>query len=157
MFTYEGGLVIALLLWLYNAIMIIVSVNSQLERNLNRIGQRLSWLTLAPKPMDRDDEKQSAMAKVGKYLLIVGLGLPFVLLSWIYVGVALAGIAYRLIKDRGAPEAVRALRWRLRNAEMTFDQVVKESLKANGESPESFPEFREKIISELEERGLHRG
>ena len=64
MFSYEAGVGIALLLWAYNAIMLIVNVNSQFERNLNRIGQRLSWLTFAPKAMESEDQTRSTTAKV---------------------------------------------------------------------------------------------
>lgn len=44
MFDYETGLLFAFLLWLYNVITSIVMINSRFERNMNKIGQRLSWL-----------------------------------------------------------------------------------------------------------------
>ena len=81
MFDYETGIFFAFLLWLYNAVMIVISVNSRLERNLNRMGQRLSWFTLTPKPLERDDLSRSTTSKVLRYLLVVGIGLPFILLS----------------------------------------------------------------------------
>ena len=119
MFTYEVGVAIAFLLWAYNAVMLIVSVNSLLERNLNKIGQRLSWLTLMPKEMEPEDLKRSTLAKVLKYLFIVGIGLPFVLTSWLYILLAVAGMLYRWSKDSGAPQAVREMRWKLRNLDLT--------------------------------------
>jgi hypothetical protein len=157
MFNYETGIFFAFLLWLYNAVMIVVSVNSRLERNLNRMGQRLSWLTLTPKPMEPEDLSRSATSMVLRYLMVVGIALPFALLSWLNVGFAVATILYRRAKDSGAPQAVREFRWKLRNTDLTFDQLVRESMKAAEEDPSKFEEFRASMISELEERGLRHG
>lgn len=157
MFDYETGIFFAFLLWLYNAIMIVVSVNSRLERNLNRIGQRLSWLTLTPKPMDSDDLSRSTVSKILRYLLIVGISLPFVLLSWLNVTLAIATIIYRRAKDSGAPQAVREFRWKMKNADLTFDQLVKEMMKISEDDPSKLEEFRTTIVNEFEERGLPHG
>jgi hypothetical protein len=157
MFNYETGLFIAFLLWLYNSVMIVISVNSRLERNLNRIGQRLSWLTLTPKPMDSDDLSRSTLSKVLRYLFIVGTNLPFVLLSWLYVALAAGSILYRRAKDSGAPKVVREFRWKMKNADLTFDQLVKELMKVTEEDPSKFEEFRANIVHELQERGLPHG
>lgn len=157
MFDYETGIFFAFFLWLYNAVMIVVSVNSRLERNLNRMGQRLSWFALTPKPMEPDDLSRSTTSKILRYLLVVGIGLPFILLSWLNVGLAVATILYRRAKDSGAPQAVREFRWKLRNTDLTFDQLVRESMKAADEDPSKFEEFRASMIAELEERGLRHG
>ena len=157
MFDYETGIFFAFLLWLYNAVMIVVSVNSRLERNLNRMGQRLSWATLTPKPLEPDDLSLSTTSKVLRYLLVVGIGLPFILFSWLNVALAVATILYRRAKDSGAPQAVREFRWKLRNTELTFDQLVRESMKAAEEDPSKFEEFRASMVNELEERGLPHG
>ena len=157
MFSYETGVLVAFLLWAYNSVMLIVNINSLLERNLNRIGQRLSWLTLMPKQMEPEDQTRSTLSKILKYLFIVGFGLPFVLLSWLYVLVAVAAILYRRAKDSGAPQAVREVRWKLRNVDLTFDQSIKELMKASEEEPAKFEEFKAKIIHELEDRGLKHG
>lgn len=154
MFDYETGLFIAFLLWLYNSVMIVVSVNSRLERNLNRMGQRLSWLTLTPKSMDPNDLSRTTLSKVLRYLFIVGIGLPFVLLSWLYVALAVGSILYRRAKDSGAPQVVREFRWKMRNADLTFDQLVKELMKVAEEDSSKFEEFRTNIVNELQERGL---
>ena len=157
MFDYETGIFVAFLLWLYNAVMIVVSVNSRLERNLNQMGQRLSWVTLTPKAMEPGDLSRSTTSKILKYLLGVGIGLPFVLLSWLNVGLAIATILYRRAKDSGAPQAVREFRWKLRNTDLTFDQLVRESMKAVEADPSKFEEFRATMVTELEERGLPHG
>ena len=157
MFDYETGIFFAFLLWLYNAVMIVVSVNSRLERNLNRMGQRLSWLSLTPKLMELEDLSRSATSKVLRYLLVIGIALPFVLLSWLNVGLVVATILYRRAKDSGAPQAVREFRWKLRNTDLTFDQLVRELMKVAEEDPSEFEKFRATMISEFEERGLHNG
>lgn len=157
MSDYETGIFFAFLLWLYNAIMIVVSANSRLERNLNRIGQRLSWLTLTPKPMDSDDLSRSTVSKILRYLLIVGISLPFILLSWLNVALAITTIIYRRAKDSGAPQAVREFRWKMKNADLTFDQLVKEMMKISEDDSSKFEEFRTTIVNELEERGLPHG
>ena len=157
MFDYETGIFVAFLLWLYNAVMVVVSVNSRLERNLNQMGQRLSWVTLTPKAMEPGDLSRSTTSKILKYLLVVGIGLPFVLLSWLNVGLAIATILYRRAKDSGAPQAVREFRWKLRNTDLTFDQLVRESMKAVEADPSKFEEFRAAMVTELEERGLPHG
>ncbi len=157
MFNYENGIFIALLFWLYNAVMIVVLANSRFEKNLNRMGQRLSWLTLTPQRLEPEDLSRSTISKVLRYLFLVGVGLPFVLLSWVNVAFAVAMILYRLAKDSGAPQAIREFRWKMRNTDMTFDQLIRESMKCAGEDISNFEEFRASIISDLQERGLPHG
>lgn len=119
MFDYETGLAIALLLWLASAVILTISINSRMNRNFNKVGQRLSWLTLTPKPISASDERRSPLSSVLKFLLVVGLGLPFVLLSWVYVAFFVGTFMYRRTKDSGAPQVVREFRWKLKNVDMT--------------------------------------
>lgn len=157
MFSYEAGLAVSFLVWLASIISLLVSINSRLETNLNKIGQRLSWLTLTPTPMDLDDVKRSAFSKVMRFALIVGISLPLIFLSWLYVAM-LAGIfVYRCTKDSGAPQVVREFRWKLKNAEMTFDQLVKEMMKVAETDPADFDKYRDNLVDELKGRGLHAG
>lgn len=156
MFSYEGGIAIAAMAWLYNAISIVVWINSRYERNLNRIGQRLSWLTLSPAMMEEGDLEKSLGSKIGKYLLIVGLNLLLVLTSWLYVALVVSTWLYTRAKDSGAPQAVREFRWRMRNQEMTFDQIMKELMKVSDEPPDSFEEYRANFIRQLDEYAVPR-
>lgn len=87
-------------------------------------------------------------------MLIYGFSLPWVLTSWLYVLLVGAQVAYKLAKDRGAPQAVREFRWRLRNVDLSFDDLVRELMKLAGENPENFESFRDQIRSEVRERGL---
>lgn len=156
MFDYETGIFFAFLLWLYNAIMIVVSVNSRWERNLNRIGQRLSWLTLTEAdglrrpitiycfentqvPINRRNQPPLCPSRLAQR------------------STAIATIIYRRAKDSGAPQAVREFRWKMKNADLTFDQLVKEMMKISEDDSSKFEEFRTTIVNELEERGLPHG
>lgn len=132
----------------------LVSINSRLERNLNKIGQRLSWITLTPKPMDAEDTNRSTLSKVMKFFLITSIGLPFILLSWLQVVMFIGTFAYKRIKDAGAPQIVREFRWKLRNIDMSFDQLAKELMKASEEDSANFETFRNDLVQELKDRGL---
>lgn len=143
--TYENGVGVALLLWFFNAIMIVVSVNSQMNRNLKKVGQRLSWLTLTAKAMDRADLNRPWWKSLLKYLLIVGLNLVFTLASWLYVAGVVVMYVYGKSKDSGAPEAIRAYRWKLKNVDMSFDDMVREAMKLSDKPPEEFEQFREDL------------
>lgn len=136
-FSYENGLALAFMLWLASTVTAVVLINSRLERNLNKIGQRLSWFALVPKSMDAEEMQHSMFRKIFKFLFIVAIALPFVLLSWLYVVLFIGSFIYRRTKDAGAPQAVRDFRWKLRNVDMSFDEVVWVKNSA-GEIPASF-------------------
>lgn len=153
MFTYETGVFVAFLIWAYIAIFLIISINSTLENNLNKIGQRISWLTLTPKIMDSDD-KSTRLRSVLKYLLITGLGLPFILLSWLYVVWCAGCVFYSKVKDSGAPQTIKEYRWKMRNIEMSFDQIIKEMMKVAGEDLDDFDSYRLNWINDMKDRGL---
>jgi hypothetical protein len=154
LFSYEAGLLVAFLLWLWVTISAMVSINSRMNRNLHKIGQRLSWMTMTPKPMSAEDANRTAFGKVLKFLLLYGTGLPFVLASWLYVAYVVGLIIYRKSKDSGAPQAVREFRWKLRNTDMAFDQIVKELMKVSDQDPADFEKVKADLIRELHEQGL---
>lgn len=154
LFSYENGLGIAFILWLASIVIILVSINSRFERNLNKIGQRLSWLTLTPKPMDAEEMQHLPIRKFFKFLFIVAIGLPFVLLSWLYVAFFVGTAAYNRIKDAGAPQAIRESRWKMRNVDLSFDQIVRELMKASEQDPAIFEKIRDNIAQEMADRGF---
>ena len=151
---YETGVGLAFLTWLWGLVNLLISVNSQMEKNLNKIGQRLSWVTLSVKEMAAEDQNRPLWKSIGKFLLIAVIGLPFVLLSWVTVFLWLGQIIYRRSKDSGAPQAVREYRWKLRNVDMTLDDIIKEGLKASGKSLDEFEATRETIVHQMRESGL---
>jgi hypothetical protein len=154
LFSYEGGLGIAFILWLAGIVIMLVSINSRFERNLNKIGQRLSWLTLTLKPMDAEEMKRSTFRKIFKFLFIVGIGLPGVLLSWLYVAWFVGTIVDKRTKDAGAPQAVREFRWKMKNMDMSFDQIVREMMKVSEEDPATFEKVRNDLVQEMTDRGF---
>lgn len=154
MFDYETGLLFAFLLWLYNVITSIIMINSRFERNMNKIGQRLSWLSMTMKPMDTDDEKRSALMSFLKFSFLQLIGLLFALTSWLSVAMTLGQIIYRKSKDSGVPQNIKEFRWKMKNMDMTFDQVVRESFKLNEDPNTSYEDFKQAAINEMTERGL---
>jgi hypothetical protein len=107
--------------------------------------------------MSAEEANHSAFRKILKFLLLYGTGLPFVLASWLYVAYVVGLILYRRSKDSGAPQAVREFRWKLRNTEMTFDQIVKELMKVTDQNPADFEKVKADLIQELDEQGLRAG
>ena len=148
--TYENGIGVALLLWLFNAIMIVVNVNSRMNRNLNKVGQRLSWLYFSAKAMNRDDLTRPWWKSLLKYLLIVGFNLVFTLTSWLYVAGVVAMFVYSKSKDSGVPEPIRAYRWKLKNVDMSFDDMVREVMKLSEKPSEEFEHSRDSMRAEID-------
>lgn len=154
--TYENGVLIGLLCWLWYAVMIIVSTNSRLERNLNKVGMRHSWVSLSAKDMHHGDLNRPIWRKIIKYLVIVGFAFPFIFLSWIYVIFTAATVIYSLSKSVGKPQSVKELQWKLKNVDLTFDQIAKEMMKVNEEDQDNFEQFKENLLMNLQERGIYR-
>lgn len=152
--SYENGVSVAFMLWLASIVIILVSINSRYEKNLNKIGQRLSWLSLNPKAMDAEELERSMFRKIFKFLFIAGIGLPIVLLSWLYVAWFVGTNVYHRAKDAGAPQAVREFRWKMKNTDMSFDQIVREMIKASEEDPVTFEKVRNDLVQEMMDRGF---
>lgn len=151
---YETGLLFAFLSWLWGLATIVINVNSRFEKNLNKVGQRLSWLNFAPKPMEASDEGRPIWKSLGKFLLIAVIGLPFVLLSWGQVLIYIGTVIYQKSKDAGVPQSVKEFRWRMRNVDMSFDEIIKEMLKLNRKDLSEFDSTKEAVIAEMREAGL---
>jgi len=154
MVTYENGVLIAFLFWLYQTVMTLVLINSRFERNLNKIGLRLSWYSVVIKPMTAADKNASALRKILKFLFIASLGLAGILLSWLTVAWQVGAILYFRHKNAGEPRAVQEFKWKLKNVDLTFEQVVREFMKAGEEDATTYEAFRDDILNGMQERGL---
>ncbi len=165
MFSYESGLLIAFLLFIYGTSNVFVRVNSRMERNLNKVGMRLSWLTLNPKEMTSETDNPSFSKKLFKFILIAFFGFVIIFLSWVQVFLFVAGFVYRYNKDSGAPEYVKEYRWKLKNVDMTFDGMAREmftlaenqgtiNVKSDEEREQLFLEFKKGIVDGMLNRGL---
>jgi hypothetical protein len=157
LFSYEDGIAVAFLFWIFSVVALFTTLNSKFERNLNKIGQRTSWMTQSPTELTSDDIKRTALSKLLRFTLIYGIGLISILLSWLYVAMFVAQIVYRKSKDSGAPVAIREFRWKLKNTDMSFDQLTKELMKISDLDPENFETFRDQLRSELEAKGVFNG
>lgn len=154
MFSYENGVILSALLYVYYLLNLLVSINSQLERNLNKVGERLGWLTLTIKPMRESDVKRTTVGSVGKFIFIVIWQGIFIFLSWVNVFIYIATVAYRISKDSGAPKEVKEFRWKLRNRDMTFDEIISETMKVKGIDESKFEEVKEEMVTGLRDMGL---
>jgi hypothetical protein len=125
-----------------------------MEKNLNKMGQRISWVTLKPTPMEAADQRRSRLYKVGKFALIVLIALPFTLLSWAYVLYLVGQFLYFRARDSGVPQGVKEYRWKLRNSDMTFDQLIREAMKVQEQDPASFEQLKAELRQEMADRGL---
>lgn len=108
-------------------------------------------------PMSAQEANHSFFRKAVTFLLICGIGLLFVLTSWLYVAYVIGFVLYRRSRDAGAPQAVREFRWKLRNTDMTFDQIVMALMKISEQDPANFEQVKADLLQDLNERGLHSG
>ncbi len=154
MFSYESGVVVGAFMYVYFIFNLLVSINSQFERNLNKVGERISWLSMQIKPMKREDVHPPLWKIIGKFALISGLQGIFVFLSWVNVALNLMLIAYRISQDRGVPTKIREFRWKLRNQDLSFDDLIRERMLAAGLSLEFFEAEKENLIASLCSSGL---
>lgn len=165
MFDYEFGCLIAFLIFVYGTINVVVQSNSRMEKNLNKVGMRLSWLTLIPKEMNAANDSPTLFKKFVKFSLLFFIGLFFVFLSWLQVFLYVVGYLYKASKDAGAPSYVKEYRWKLKNVDMTFDVIAREMFKvaelqgsvsvtSDDEREKSILEFKQGIANGMLNRGL---
>lgn len=141
---YEQGIVIALLLWLYTTVVMIIKKNSLMEKNLNRIGKTISIAGTGIK--DIKYPKDSIGKSVAKHTLMASIGLFLTLFSWGYVLLVGGTLIYTFMKDIGVPQSIKEWRWKLKNLDMTFDELIKEILKQEGLAESEFPRVRQEWI-----------
>lgn len=151
---YFSGVVIASLIWVYRVMYSIVLITSQMERNLNKMGQRLSWATLRPTRLDKSDLNRPWWSSMARFTLIHGIELPFVFLSWLIVLITGGMYGYQISKDAGAPQAIREFRWKLRNVDLSLDDLVRHSMQIAGQPESMFDEIRAAMMDDLRDRGL---
>lgn len=121
--------------------------NSTLERNLNKIGFRLSYATLTPKPNYKSSNK--LYKKALKFLIVQGLGLASIALSWLYVAYVVIMFSYNVLKKLEVPETLKLYSWKMKNVNMSFDEIVRASMKGNEIPEEQYQEYKNKILDEM--------
>ena len=118
---YEWGTVIAFFLWCYWVIVIVINAHSRLAKNLAKVDLRISWFSQQPVP--KEDRAGFGWA-LGKCIFMLFSLVISMLLSWVSVAFSVGMIFYNKSKSAGMPAAIREARWKLRNIDLTRDQVI---------------------------------
>lgn len=146
---YETGALVAFLLWCYTTAMMVVNLNSQAARNLRKVGLRYRWSNLQPVRMEADDYHPLPVWTTFKVLIYCALGIVSIIFSWLSVFYSFVMIVHSWSKATGKPAAVKELEWRLRNFELTFDQIVEHMAKANGVEGDGVDALKQQMRSEM--------
>lgn len=103
--------------------------------------------------VDYDFKDEAIMGKIIKIIFFhVVLSFPFIFLSWLYVLFVIGSYCYVFFKDVGAPQSVKEFRWKIRNIDMTFDQMIKELMKLDEQDPNDFEIVKKEMIDYIEQR-----
>jgi hypothetical protein len=122
---YEIGVGLCLVHWLFQSVWLIILLNSRLEKNLNKVSQRLSWSNHNSKLIESRDEIHPKRIKMTiKYLFIIMFNFCFIFLSWITLFYIFLMMAFNKFKRDGEPEVVKNLRWKLRNLDLSYEQIL---------------------------------
>jgi hypothetical protein len=151
-FTYENGVFISLLLYGCYLVGLVVTINSTAEKNLNKVGECHSWLTLKPVSMNSADFDRPIHKTIGRFVLVALWQGCFVLLSWVNVLFAVGALVFRFSKDYGAPQNVKDFRWKIKNYDLTFDEIILEIIKLRGLNVSDFERIRVEVLEFIEER-----
>lgn len=152
MFSYENGLILALLMWLWGFIDVIIRTNSQMSRNLKKIGKKISWFDLSLKDITHNDMKISPIKKIAFFILwFVILPFPFIFTSWAYVFVFTFLFIYRVKKNFGMPQSYKEFQWKLKNIDMSFDEIIKEMMLATNQDMSKLEEVKEEFRLSMQE------
>lgn len=154
MFSYENGLFVSFLFYCYYIFNLLMSINSVAEKNLNKVGERYSWLSLKPKLMRASDFDRPFYKSAIKFFFVVIWQGIFVFLSWLNVFINIGYMIYRYSQDSGAPQSVKDFRWKIKNSEMTFDELVLEVMKLKEIPIEEFDMTKAELLEFVEQRRL---
>lgn len=139
---YDWGVWISFLHWLFESVFLILLINSRLEKNLNKVSQRLSWLSNYPKPIESIDQIHPPKYKmIFKYVFLRLFNLCFIFLSWFYLFYLFVNTIFNRYKRDGEPEVMKTFRWRMRNQDLTYDQILVELYKTEL-TDQSYDEFK---------------
>lgn len=149
MFDYWSGVGVAFLLWVLHSIRLILVLNSQLSRNLKKVGKRISYSS--QRVVDLENEHQSFGTKLGKFLIVIFVGLPFVLTSWLYVIYLIGVIVWIQYVNLTAPQSVKEFRWKMKHMDVPFDMIVREEHKMLGKDPSTFEAYKQEVLDHLKQ------
>lgn len=150
---YETGVGVALLVWLASQVFGVVERMSIKARNLRRFGMKVSALGEL-QPITENDAKRHWAVRLLVHAGVALIGLLSTLLSWVYVAFYVGNLAWIWSKQVGAPAEVREFRWRLKNIDMSLDDLIRASMKAQGIAADRFEEVRSAHVEDMRARGL---
>lgn len=151
-FSYETGVFIAAIIWFCQTVFLLVVINSRINKNLKRVGMRLSWVSLKPKAMTKKEMQGSKVWPAFKFLLICGLGMAGIVAGWISVVLTTCLFLYVRWLSLGMPVAMREYWWKMKNLDMDSDRIISEMMKSQGIDPETNTEMRELLQDEVAAR-----
>src|SRR5712691_2086055 len=115
--SYETGVAVSVL-WSVGGFLISLFTRlSTFHENMTRAGWRKSWVAGHYK----EAHSGSAIWELPVWLI---LNVAPAALSWLGLGIGVCFVLYAVAKDAGAPSAVRDLRWRIRNTELSLPELI---------------------------------
>lgn len=148
---YFSGVGVAAMMVLWGCGTMLIKVNSLMNRNFKKIGLRLNWVLQGVGSWTAEDAKRNVWRSIGKFAFIFAFDMLFIVASWLYVAYYLGTVVWRWSKDRDAPQSIKEYRWKMRNVDMSFVEVVREMWKLN-ESTVPFEEFLAVTADEVREK-----
>lgn len=126
MSNYELGVFWAFIIWLIETSRLVFSLNSQLNRNLRKVGCKIRWAGGQPRMMEQDEINPTRIKVITKSSLYLLWGMISIALSWLFVIYS----TVRHIKSFcsyyfDTPEVVKIQRFKMKNIDMSFDEILK--------------------------------
>lgn len=144
---------VAAFLALYRLTSLVYWLNSIYNQNLNRIGYRLSWATLAPTQMPRDYHP-GLIRRLGKFCLLLLFELVSIVLSWLSVVYFLFASIKHLMANLSAPQSIKDARWRLRHQSLSAPQVIDCFAQMISPNADTFEDAKMRMWHELLENQI---
>lgn len=153
-FSYENGLLVNFLFIAYNYVNLLIQKNSIFERNLNKVGLRLSWTSLSAKEYYIDESRFSFIKKIIKFIFMFVLDVAFAMLSWLGIAIRIIMIIYFYNKRFGMPTKLKEYAWKLKNIDMSFHQLILAGMEANNVDESQYDSFSNEVLEGMRERGF---
>lgn len=149
---YESRVFVALVIAFIRFIFAFLTINSIISSNYALIGMRLSYLTLSPKQLTKAFQNQNLILKILKFSTIwIIIPLILIFLSWLYVVYLLAIHLYHFSQFWGMPNDVKEFKWKIRNLELSFDQMAELTYIYSKPKDTTFEEFKSSIVENMKE------
>lgn len=123
---YEQGVFLAFVIWLIETTGLFLSLNSKLNSNLRKVGCRLRWSGGQPIMIEQDEINPTKNKIIIKFSLYILSGIVSIIFSWLFVIYSIAKWVKSFCSyNFGTPEVVKIQRFKMKNIDMNFDQILK--------------------------------